>query len=252
MDLMGRENVAIMPSRTQGIRHMISPGDVIPYIRMCQEEGVSLQRGMNFRLHGGTSVILMSLRRGAPYADRVEEEGKVLIYEGHDAPSHRDGPDPKSVDQPMRTPAGKLTQNGLFFEAAQRHRRGEAEAEPVRVYEKIKQGIWVYAGVFRLVDAWQETSNARQVFKLRLELADASPATDRPDIPVIEHTRVIPTAVKLAVWKRDGGCCVKCGSTDNLHFDHIIPYSKGGSSLVAENIQLLCARHNLEKRDRIE
>jgi len=45
---------------------------------------------------------------------------------------------------------------------------------------------------------------------------------------------------------------VKCGSTNNLHFDHIIPYSKGGPSLVAENIQLLCARHNLEKRDKIE
>ena len=46
--------------------------------------------------------------------------------------------------------------------------------------------------------------------------------------------------------------CVKCGSQDNLHFDHIIPYSKGGSSLVAENIQILCARYNIAKRDKIE
>ena len=38
----------------------------------------------------------------------------------------------------------------------------------------------------------------------------------------------------------------------HLHFDHIIPFSKGGSSLVAENIQLLCVRHNIAKRDRIE
>ncbi|MCK5258904.1 MAG: HNH endonuclease, partial [Thermoplasmatales archaeon] len=36
------------------------------------------------------------------------------------------------------------------------------------------------------------------------------------------------------------------------HFDHIIPYSKGGSSLVADNIQLLCTKHNLEKRDKIQ
>jgi hypothetical protein len=37
--------------------------------------------------------------------------------------------------------------------------------------------------------------------------------------------------VKLAVWKRDKGSCVLCGSTKNLHFDHILPFSKGGTSL---------------------
>jgi 5-methylcytosine-specific restriction endonuclease McrA len=56
--------------------------------------------------------------------------------------------------------------------------------------------------------------------------------------------------VKLAVWKRDQGKCVKCGSSDNLQFDHTIPYSRGASSLVARNIQLLCARHNLVKPTR--
>lgn len=65
----------------------MQPGDVISYIEMCQEEGANLQRGMNFRLRGGWSIILMSLRAGAPYADRVEEDGKVLIYEGHDEPN---------------------------------------------------------------------------------------------------------------------------------------------------------------------
>lgn len=65
---------------------MIKQGDVISYLDMCKEEGVNLQRGMNFRLKGGFSVILMSVRPGAPYADRIEDEGKTLIYEGHDAP----------------------------------------------------------------------------------------------------------------------------------------------------------------------
>lgn len=63
---------------------------------------------------------------------------------------------------------------------------------------------------------------------------------------------MIPSHVKLEVWKRDGGKCVTCGSSDNLHYDHILPFSKGGSSLLASNIQLLCARHNLEKSDKIE
>jgi len=63
---------------------------------------------------------------------------------------------------------------------------------------------------------------------------------------------MIPTQVKLAVWKRDKGRCRLCGSDKNLHFDHIIPWSKGGSSLTEDNIQLLCAKHNLAKHDNIE
>ena len=58
---------------------MAKPGEVISYLEMCQIEGVNLQRGMNFRLHAGYSVILMSLRKGAPYADTVEDNGRVLI-----------------------------------------------------------------------------------------------------------------------------------------------------------------------------
>jgi hypothetical protein len=40
-------------------------------------------------------------------------------------------------------------------------------------------------------------------------------------------------------------------ATDELHFDHDLPWSKGGTSLTEENVQLLCARHNLQKHDRI-
>jgi 5-methylcytosine-specific restriction endonuclease McrA len=37
-----------------------------------------------------------------------------------------------------------------------------------------------------------------------------------------------------------------------LSFDHIIPYSKGGSSKNPANIQILCGRHNLAKGDNVE
>lgn len=73
-----------------------------------------------------------------------------------------------------------------------------------------------------------------------------------PTVWELEHNRLIPTAVKVAVWKRDKGKCVKCGSNKNLHYDHIIPFSKGGSSTTAANIQLLCATCNLKKHDNIE
>jgi hypothetical protein len=231
---------------------VIVPGEVISYLEMCREEGVNLQRGMNYRLRPDSSVLLMSVRPGAPYEDRIEEDGHVLIYEGHDKPRTRDGPDPKAVDQPMRNPSGSLAENGKFYEAARRYRDQGGAAELVRVYEKVRGGIWVFNGYFRLADAWQEPSGGRSVFKFRLEVdPEATPTVDTRE-PELEQNRLIPTGVKLEVWKRDRGRCVTCGSTDNLHFDHVIPYSRGGSSLVAENIQLLCARHNLAKHDRIE
>jgi hypothetical protein len=217
---------------------------------MCQYEGVNLQRGMNFHLKNNISVILMSVRKNAPYADRVLDNGHVLIYEGHDISVKLKSSNPKTVDQPMYNPTGTLTQNGLFYHAVLKFKKDNDKSELVRVYEKINSGIWTYNGLFKLVDAWQEKNNGRNVFKFKLEMI-AENITNAQETD-IDHSRIIPASVKLEVWKRDKGCCVKCGSKDNLHFDHIIPYSKGGSSSVAENIQLLCVRHNLEKSDNIQ
>jgi hypothetical protein len=66
----------------------------------------------------------------------------------------------------------------------------------------------------------------------------------------IEPREPIPEDVRFAVWRRDGGRCVTCGSKKNLEFDHIIPKSKGGGDS-ARNIQLLCQRCNREKSDKI-
>jgi len=60
----------------------------------------------------------------------------------------------------------------------------------------------------------------------------------------------IPEVVKIFVWRRDEGRCVKCGSQEKLEFDHIIPVSKGGSN-TERNIQLLCESCNREKSDKI-
>ncbi len=56
----------------------------------------------------------------------------------------------------------------------------------------------------------------------------------------------IPTPVKAAVRRRDGGSCRKCGSKDDLQFDHVKPVSGGGRNTV-KNLQLLCGPHNREK-----
>ncbi len=83
--------------------------EIIPYLEMCQREGASLQRGMNYGLGGNHYVILMSVRTGAPYDDRLQDGGTTLIYEGHDEPRVAGGPDPKTVDQPESSTPGRPT-----------------------------------------------------------------------------------------------------------------------------------------------
>lgn len=227
---------------------------ILTYTQMCSIEDASLQKGMNFRLRGRHSVILMSQRRDAPYADRVSDDGSELIYEGHDHPKSADVQYPKLVDQPGYRPSGRPFENGKFFEAAIAAREGRKVPDLVKVYEKLYPGIWAENGYFHLVDSWVQSDGTRQVYKFRLR----SVVTDETDLPAEDPScqklslgRIIPAAIKREVWIRDGGRCVMCGQADNLHFDHIVPFAKGGSSIVAANIQLLCARHNLEKSDNI-
>ena len=67
------------------------------------------------------------------------------------------------------------------------------------------------------------------------------------DAPVGERrSRVIAQDVKIEVAARDGGRCRQCGSNKELHFDHVIPWSKGGAN-TADNIQLLCGTCNRRK-----
>ena len=64
------------------------------------------------------------------------------------------------------------------------------------------------------------------------------------------NTRHITQETRNTVWQRCNGKCVECESTSYLEFDHIIPFSKGGSNS-ENNIQLLCRACNLSKSDRI-
>jgi HNH endonuclease len=217
---------------------------IITYQQMCDREGTSLQRGMNFRLGRTHSVILMSIRDNAPYPDRYE--GSAIVYQGHDAPRSKKVPHPETVDQPEKTRSGTLTENGKFGAAAREFKLGNRPPEPVRVYQKLRKGLWSYNGLFNLVDAWREKRGRRLIVKFKL-VATENRATEEKS-----ESRVIPARVKATVWKRDKGRCVICGKTEDLHFDHVIPFSKGGSSTRAANMQLLCARHNLKKSARIE
>lgn len=80
---------------------------------------------------------------------------------------------------------------------------------------------------------------------VRQELIDSGDLfKDQPKRPPI------PREVVDAVYSRDKGVCVYCGSKENLQLDHIIPFSKGGATTI-ENLQLLCQKCNLEKSNHI-
>lgn len=69
-----------------------------------------------------------------------------------------------------------------------------------------------------------------------------------------KHIRSIPRSVVLKVVRRDGQICQKCNEPvlDNeVEFDHIIPFSKGGESTIG-NLRLVHRNCNRRKSNSLE
>jgi hypothetical protein len=116
----------------------VRPDDIIPYAKIAAEEGMQFQRGMNYKSANRSSVFHMSVRKGAPYRDQIDPQSGNLIYEGHDAPRRKNGPNPKTIDQPMTYPKGTWTENGKFYRAAVDFKTGlTRDSHMVKVYEKM-------------------------------------------------------------------------------------------------------------------
>ena len=189
--------------------------DIISYHDLVAAEKANLQKGMSFGSGRRHSVFLMSFRKGAPYADAIDQKTGQLLYEGHDEPKTALVKNPKRVNQPLNTKSGGLTENGKFFRAAMDFKDGVATSPHlIKVYEKITKGIWSYKGFFELVDAEIVSDGRRKVFKFHLRPVEKSFLGCITELP---HRRIIPTSVKLEVWKRDAGKCVQCGSRENLY-----------------------------------
>lgn len=75
-------------------------------------------------------------------------------------------------------------------------------------------------------------------------------------MPVKKHrtNRDINLRLRFMVMQRDNFKCCACGASPakdpavQLHIDHIIPWSKGGETVI-ENLQTLCSKCNLGKSD---
>ena len=67
------------------------------------------------------------------------------------------------------------------------------------------------------------------------------------------HLSIRKFSDKMArtAYERQKGVCAICGKRfeiEEMHADHIKPWSKGGHT-VAENCQMLCAKCNIRKSD---
>lgn len=136
------------------------------------------------------------------------------------------------------------SQSELFMSRLESKNLLEAlrEANTQLQYERNKEQIEKDKVKARLL----EKKKKREIEKLALqELIDEGEL-----FPEANKRPPIPKDVVDAIWNRDGGKCVYCGSNENLHLDHIIPFSKGGDTSI-ENLQLLCQKCNLEKSNKI-
>jgi hypothetical protein len=97
----------------------------------------------------------------------------------------------------------------------------------------------------RLLVQEEFDAERRKFERLKLKFSDGNAERKR------NPRQGIPEEVRIAVWRRDGGACAKCGSREKLEYDHIVPVSRGGSDTV-RNIELLCEACNRSKSNHIQ
>lgn len=158
------------------------------------------------------------------------------------------------VNLPIAIGQGHKAKTGQFALQLTADQLASQEHEPVKLDEF--PAWWLYRNTVVIVEPPQlaldeETAIAVKHEVLRREKAfrrmkrDVE-AFERMESAATARRDRIPEAVRLFVWQRDGGKCVRCGGQERLEFDHIIPVADGGSS-TERNVQLLCEACNRAK-----
>jgi 5-methylcytosine-specific restriction endonuclease McrA len=136
------------------------------------------------------------------------------------------------------------------------HRRAQAAIEGGGVAEVAREHdrvLWWAADGFYWGDAAMTSEDVALLLWDRRRRSEARlgrlrKIREREELAAEMHRARIPEEVRVAVWVRDEGRCVRCGAEEDLQFDHVIPVVRGGGNAL-ENVQVLCGGCNRAKGD---
>jgi 5-methylcytosine-specific restriction endonuclease McrA len=128
--------------------------------------------------------------------------------------------------------------------AAQKSRAVRLTSDGRRTYWWCRDRYWWDDEGLSAMDVFALIYERDQRKQRKLERAHA--VVTAGSLPAVRKRQAIPPEVKRAVFERDRGACVTCGSKFDIQYDHIIPFSRGGANTVA-NLQILCAPCNQAK-----
>jgi hypothetical protein len=147
-----------------------------------------------------------------------------------------------------------------------RYYSDKLEAERLTAWEekerrrKASMRFWVFRDKIVEVEGWETAQRDEIVTRVKHKVLSEEKAflKMQREIEIFQKLEKkhawdrepIPDDVRMFVWRRDEGRCVRCGSNHRLEYDHIIPITQGGSN-TERNIQLLCESCNRAKGDSI-
>lgn len=143
----------------------------------------------------------------------------------------------------------------IWAKVGQRPSRYEwEESDPKIAYQTYKQrfGGWTNSCMKFIEYKMGSAIHTDEDVSVRKETVIDSIVSIRPKP---ESSRAVPLSVRLKVLDKDNFRCRFCGRSPasemgvKLHIDHIIPFSKGGKTVV-DNLQTLCFDCNMGKSNK--